>query len=56
MRTIKRKLLLDFKAMLETEYEKSKEDQTSKVVPFMEDTWKGYSRQGLDAMLSKTRH
>ena len=47
----KKKIIADFKQMLETEHEKSKADTSSKVVPFMEDTWKGYSRQGLDAML-----
>ncbi len=50
----KKKIIADFKAMLEVEYEKSKEDQTSKVVPFMQSTWKGYSREGVEAMLSKT--
>ncbi|MGB5361848.1 MAG: 2-oxoglutarate dehydrogenase E1 component, partial [Aureibaculum sp.] len=41
----------EFKAMLEEEYEKSKEDTTSKVVPFMEATWARYPRAEIDDLL-----
>jgi 2-oxoglutarate dehydrogenase E1 component len=42
----------EFKSMLEVEFQKSKEDTNSKVVPFMEDTWKDFVREKLKAMLS----
>ena len=42
----------EFKSMLEKEFQKSKEDTTSKVIPFMEDTWKDFVREKLKAMLS----
>ena len=41
----------EFKEMLEREFDKSKEDTTSKVSEFMESTWKGFVRQQLEAML-----
>lgn len=41
----------DFKQMLENEFQKSKEDSTAKVIPFMEHTWKDFVREKLDAML-----
>lgn len=41
----------DFKQMLNTEFDKSKEDSTSKVKEFMQSTWKGFVRQQLEAML-----
>ncbi len=41
----------DFKSMLEAEFDKSKEDTTSKVREFMQTTWKDFPRQGKDAML-----
>jgi 2-oxoglutarate dehydrogenase E1 component len=31
--------------MLETEFDKSKEDKNSKVKEFMKSTWKGFERQ-----------
>jgi len=37
--------------MLEVEFDKSKEDSTSKVREFMKTTWKGFLRQGKEAML-----
>ena len=40
-----------FKQMLGREFDKSKEDSTSKVKEFMESTWKGFTRQQLTAML-----
>ncbi len=48
----KKKIIADFKAKLEEDYEKSKQDTTSKVVPFMQDTWEGFERAGVEAMLS----
>ncbi|CAH8281303.1 2-oxoglutarate dehydrogenase E1 component [Mariniflexile fucanivorans] len=41
----------EFKNVLETAYEKSKEEKSSKVREFMEERWKGFSRKGLEAML-----
>jgi len=41
----------EFKEMLNTEFEKSKKDNTSKVREFMESTWDGFIRQQLEAML-----
>ena len=40
-----------FKGMLEAEFQKSKKDASSKVVPFMEHTWKDFIREKLEAML-----
>ncbi|QCX37808.1 2-oxoglutarate dehydrogenase E1 component [Aureibaculum algae] len=45
------KLKDDYKSMLETEYNKSKEDKTSVVKPFMESTWEGFERADLAEML-----
>lgn len=42
----------EFKSMLEAEFQKSKADTTSKVIPFMEDTWKDFVREKQDAMLT----
>ena len=50
----KKKIIAEYKARLEDNYEKSKQDTTSKVVPFMEQTWKGFERAGVEAMLSAT--
>ena len=41
----------DFKSMLSTEFDRAKEDSTSKVREFMPTTWKEFTRQGKDAML-----
>ncbi len=41
----------DFKNMLEEEFEASKKDKVSKVKEFMESTWKGYQRSGINEML-----
>lgn len=41
----------EFKNMLELEFEKSKEDTTSKVQPFMDDVWQGYPIAELEDML-----
>ncbi|APZ45454.1 2-oxoglutarate dehydrogenase E1 component [Polaribacter reichenbachii] len=42
----------EFKEMLSTEFDKSKEDTTSKVKEFMESTWEGFERQDKEAMLT----
>ena len=42
----------DFKSMLETEFAKSKQDENVPIIPFMEDTWEGFIRQKLPALLS----
>ncbi|WP_139956878.1 2-oxoglutarate dehydrogenase E1 component [Flavicella sediminum] len=42
----------EFKSMLEEQFQKAKEDSTSKVVPFMQHTWKDFIREKLEAMLS----
>ena len=46
----KKKIIADFKGMLEEEYEKSKKDTTSTIVPFMEHLWKDYARPEDGAM------
>ncbi len=49
--TYVKKITSDFKSMLETEYAKSKKDTTSNIKPFMDHTWKGFSRKHLKDML-----
>lgn len=41
----------EFKDFLETEYAKSKEEESSKVREFMEERWTGFQRKGLTEML-----
>tara|TARA_R110002126_G_scaffold181187_4_gene330008 strand:- start:10766 stop:13495 length:2730 start_codon:yes stop_codon:yes gene_type:complete len=41
----------EFKEMLTTEFDKSKEDTTSKLKEFMKSTWEGFERQDQEAML-----
>ena len=41
----------EFKNMLTAEFDKSKEDSTSKVKEFMQSTWKGFARKQLKSML-----
>ncbi|WP_308993145.1 2-oxoglutarate dehydrogenase E1 component [Mariniflexile litorale] len=41
----------EFKNVLETAYEKSKDEKSSKVREFMSERWKGFSRKGLEAIL-----
>lgn len=48
------KITADFKAMLEEEFEKSKQDKISKIKPFMKDTWEGFVRRQLEDMLLPT--
>ena len=47
-----KKIKDDFKTMLEEQFQKAKGDTTSKVVPFMQHTWKEFIREKLEAMLS----
>jgi 2-oxoglutarate dehydrogenase E1 component len=49
--TYKNKVIADFKIMLENQYQMSKRDNTSQVKPFMENTWKGFSRKDVEDML-----
>ncbi len=44
----------NFKAMLEEEFAKSKQDKVSKVKPFMAKTWDAFIRAGLERMLAPT--
>ena len=41
----------EYKGMLETEFEKSKEDENSKVKEFMKSTWEGFQREDVNAIL-----
>ena len=43
--------IAEFKNLLEEEYQQSKQVETSKVREFMKDTWEGFTRRDLDAML-----
>ena len=45
------KIVEDFKATLETQYEKAKKAKSSKVREFMQERWVGFERQGIEAML-----
>ncbi|MCL4120068.1 UNVERIFIED_CONTAM: hypothetical protein GTU68_066548 [Idotea baltica] len=47
-----KEITTEFKEMLTTEFDKSKEDTTSKVKEFMESTWEGFIRQDQEAMLA----
>ena len=44
-------IIAEYKAKLEKDHKKSKQDKTSKVVPFMEQTWKTFDRVDIDVML-----
>ncbi len=41
----------EYKGMLETQFDKSKQDKNSRVKEFMESTWKGFERKDQTAML-----
>ena len=41
----------EFKSTLESDYEKSKDEESSKVREFMQERWKGFTRRGLEAVL-----
>ena len=45
------KIVADFKALLESEYVKSKEADSSKVREFMQERWTEFKRQGVESML-----
>ena len=45
------KIVEDFKATLESEYDKAKKAESSKVREFMEERWTTFERQGIEAML-----
>jgi len=45
-------ITIEFKQMLEKEFDEAKKVKTSKVREFMQSTWKNYSRQKLGAMLT----
>ncbi|MDV7186812.1 2-oxoglutarate dehydrogenase E1 component [Lutibacter sp. TH_r2] len=47
-------IIVEFKTLLEEEYQASKEVETSKVRPFMQDTWKEFTRRRLPEMLQPT--
>ena len=47
------KIVDDFKSMLEKEYNKSKELESSKVREFMQERWTEFPRQNLEAMLKE---
>ncbi|WP_406685078.1 2-oxoglutarate dehydrogenase E1 component [Seonamhaeicola sp. MEBiC1930] len=44
-------IVSEFKNTLESEYEKAKESDSSKVREFMQERWANFERKGLDAML-----
>ena len=46
-----KEITTEFKEMLNTEFDNSKEDKTSKVKEFMKSTWEGFERQDKTAML-----
>ncbi len=54
----KKKIIADFKTMLENQFLMSKRDSNSMVKPFMEATWKGFYRKGIEEMLQpiKTKY
>jgi len=43
--------IVEFKDLLEKEYQLSKKAETSKVREFMQDTWQEFARKGIEAML-----
>ncbi|KJD31775.1 2-oxoglutarate dehydrogenase [Tamlana nanhaiensis] len=45
-------IVAEFRETLESEYEKSKEADSSKVREFMQERWDKFTRRGVDAMLS----
>ncbi|PCJ97987.1 MAG: 2-oxoglutarate dehydrogenase E1 component [Flavobacteriaceae bacterium] len=46
-----KKIVVDFKKVLEREHTKSKESDSSKVREFMQERWTDFERQGLESML-----
>jgi len=47
-----KEITTEFKEMLTSEFDKSKEDKNSKVKEFMKSTWEGFERQDQEAMLT----
>jgi 2-oxoglutarate dehydrogenase E1 component len=47
-------IIAEFKDLLENEFQASKQVETSKVRPFMQDTWKDFERKHLPEMLQET--
>lgn len=45
------KIVADFRDTLESEYEKSKQEEASIVRPFMQERWAAFHRKGLEALL-----
>lgn len=45
------KIVADFRDTLESEYEKSKQEEASIVRPFMQERWAAFQRKGLEALL-----
>ena len=46
-----KELEIEFKQLLENEYEKAKKDTESRIRPFMDNIWSGFMRQDREAML-----
>ncbi|MGY5354667.1 2-oxoglutarate dehydrogenase E1 component [Wenyingzhuangia sp. IMCC45467] len=44
----------EYKNLLEDKFLQAKSDETSRVIPFMEETWEGFVREGLQEMLNAT--
>ena len=44
-------LILEYKELLEKEFDKSKKDSAAKVKPFMDNIWSGFMQQDLDGLL-----
>ncbi|RLD29941.1 MAG: 2-oxoglutarate dehydrogenase E1 component [Bacteroidetes bacterium] len=44
-------LIVEYKALLEKEFDKSKEDSATKVKPFMDNIWHSFMHQNLDGLL-----
>ncbi|ANW95127.1 2-oxoglutarate dehydrogenase subunit E1 [Wenyingzhuangia fucanilytica] len=42
----------EYKNLLEDKFLQAKSDETSRVIPFMEETWEGFVREGLSEMLN----
>ncbi|MFD2724954.1 2-oxoglutarate dehydrogenase E1 component [Hyunsoonleella rubra] len=50
-KTYSEAIVAEFKNTLESEYEKAKEAESSKVREFMQERWNGFERKGIEAML-----
>lgn len=45
-------LQVEYKNLLEDKFQQAKTDETSRVIPFMEEIWKDFVREGLEEMLA----